>query len=493
MTTIDERSPTTLEVDLDYLSAQMEFSEAEDDQVAFVGGVGCGKSMVAADLVLEMVSKYPHCNPYKSENPAISIFSNTYPQLIEGTMHTFFERCDKWGVAYVDKVKTQHRVYLPDFDAVIGVWSVDKPEHFKSLELCYAWIDEAQAWEKYDYDMLLGRLRGTATQRERYPDMPLRLRITANPPHTLDHWLVDLCTEVNPETGKPPIRLVTASTYDNPFLPAKYIANLRSSYDPEVAEIEMGGKFGEIGKGRIWRCFSRKLHLLDDEQAQRLGLPALRYDPTLPLCWSHDFNIDPMCSVLFQWRRVNVRGFQRDVMYVLDCINVLDSRVELVVKEFMENRPDALAVARRSGLILYGDASGKTQSNRQTGESDFAALVQGLEKAGLAGELRVNESNPSLVDRYAAGNRMLLNAENEVGVVIRKHPRADKYHGHNPLVQDCERQYYKPGSRVPEVAKIKDGKPVKHVGHTGDAWSYPIFYEYPVRHHLGSSSPTTAR
>ena len=79
----------------------------------------------------------------------------------------------------------------------IGVWSVDNPINFKSLELCYVWIDEAQAWDRFAYNHVIGRRRGTAQQRRLYPEMPLRTRITANPPHTLDHWLVDLLSLIH--------------------------------------------------------------------------------------------------------------------------------------------------------------------------------------------------------------------------------------------------------------------------------------------------------
>lgn len=471
-----------MRVELDHLPAQDEFFNAQEDQVAYVGGVGSGKTRVGSDDVLKVAALYPKCGQ-NDDTPGIAIFSNTYPQLVDGTMASFFDRCESWGVSYIDKIRSEHKVYLPRLGAWIGVWSVDDPDKFKSLELCHIWIDEAQYWDKAAYDKVVGRLRGTDRQRRIYPKMPLRVRITANPPWTLDHWLVDLTTKPSLETGKPPIRLITASTYDNPYLPEDYITRLRSNYDPEVAEIEMGGKFGEIGKGRIWRRFNRGKHVWSEERARERGLPPLTYDPNLPLCWSHDFNIDPLSSVLFQWRRVNVPGFQHDVMYVIDELSIRHSIIEEAVREFAENRPEAVAVARRSGLILYGDAAGN-QGNRQTGESDWVALLSALDKEGFYGEKRVREANPERIDRYAAGNRMLEDGNGLIGCVI--HERCGN------VITDLERMFFKPGTRLVEVPRVKDGKPVKLVTHAADAWSYPIEYQYPVKFN-DSGVMTTSR
>lgn len=433
--------------------------------------------MVASDDILRVAALYPHCGK-GTKTPGIAIVSNTYQQLIDGTMATFFDRCEHWGVHWVDRIHAEHKIFIKEFDAWIGVYSVDEPDKFKSYEFCYIWIDEAQAdtWNKPAYDKLVGRLRGTERQRKLYPKMPLRVRITANPPWTMDHWLVDLNTKKSVETGKIPSRLITASTYDNPFLPAQYITRLKENFDPELAEIEMGGKFGDIGFGRIFRRFSRSKHVFSDERIEKCGLPALRYDSTLPICWSHDFNVDPLCSIIFQWRKVRVAGFQRIVMYIYAALQIRNSIIEEAVTTFLEHH-DAVKIARRRGLILYGDASGNTQTNRQTGLTDFAALTKELERNDLWGNIGTKEvgiANPERIMRYAAGNRMLEDANGNIGVVI------DEANC-EPLIIDLERMFYKPGTRQVEIPKYKDGKPTKLFTHLADAFSYPIAEEYPVR------------
>lgn len=467
---------------LDHLPSQDEFYNAQDGEVAFIAGLGLGKTMTASDWVLTGLTQYPHIRPSVRAKVAGGhfIFSNTYEQLRDGTLRSFFERIeDVWLAAdprfeYVDRVRDLHEIHFPRLGAVVNVRSMDKPINFKSLEICRAWIDEGQAYTKDAYDKIVGRLRGTSTQRRRYPSMPLQIRITANPPHTMDHWLVDLTTKPNQKTGKPPIRLITGTTYDNPFLPQDYIDRLEATYDPEIAEAELRGKFIEIGKGRIFRRFAKSKHVLTPEEAARRGLPPLEYDPSLPLCWSHDFNLDPLCSVLFQWRTVRAEGYQRVVMYVLDIIRVEHALIENAVQALID-RPEAAKIARRNGIILYGDAAGN-QGNRQTGVSDWVALKTELARQGFSGpEPRVPDANPERRSRFAAANRMLENAKGEIGVVM-----LESTTGH--LVTDCTRMYFKPGTFDVEIPKAKPGEiipPSRKLTHLGDAFSYPIHFDYP--------------
>jgi hypothetical protein len=475
-----------VKVSLDHLPAQDDFYNSQEDQVAYIGGLGCGKTRIGSDDTLRVAAEYPRCGKGE-KTPGLAIVSNTFQQLIDGTMSTFFDQCEKWGVHYVDRIRLEHKIYLKEFDAWIGVYSIDEPDKFKSYEFCYIWIDEAQAdtWNKPAYDKVVGRLRGTERQRRLYPKMPLRIRITANPPWTMDHWLVDLCTKPSESTGKIPCKLITASTWDNPFLPEGYIDRLYENFDPEVAEIEMGGKFGDIGHGRIFRRFSRGKHVISDEKAKQLGLPALRVDPNIKICWSHDFNVDPLCSVIFQWRKVRVNGFQRVVMYVLDVLQIRNSLIDMAVKAFLDKK-EFVDVARRRGLVLYGDASGNVQTNRQTGLTDFAALTNELEAVGLWGNIGTKEvgvANPERVMRWAAANRMLEDAKGNIGVVLRESTCG-------PLVTDFERMFYKPGTLQVEVAKIKDGKPTKLITHLADACTYPIAEEYPVQMNIDDTMST---
>ena len=446
-------------VKLDLLPAQDDFIYCEDQFAAFVGGLGCGKSLAGSLWMLLGALRYPEARHF--------IFSNTFKQLQSGTMVTFFETCERLGVKYVDRIRDK-AVYLPEWGVKIEVWTADDADLFRSLEIDRAWVDEAQEWNVNAYNVLIGRLRGSDHTRRVHPDLKLQLRLTANPPHTLDFWLVEKCTTPNEKTGKTPITLFQASTFDNYMLPEAYVNKLREEYDPELGAIELGGQFGDVGRNRIWRMFDRAKHVLTPAQALERNLPPLQYNPQLPVGWALDWNVDPMCSILFQWVPVDVPGYQRIVMYVLDEIRVRHSVVHTVVDEFLTR--EAAKVARHNRqLILYGDATGMTQTNRQTGHSDFAMLHRILGEKGFLGEKRLRNANPELRDRFAAGNAKLENYNHQIGVVIHKDC---KY-----LVKDISQTAYKPGENKQEVVKVADGGTTTHLG---DAWSYAIEYEFPI-------------
>lgn len=451
-------------LDLNLFPAQADFLGCEDMYAAFIGGWGCGKTRCASDWVLLGAVRWPQAAHF--------VFSNTYAQLKAGTMETFFGRCKAWGLRYIDRILDK-RVMLPDIGATIHVWTADDANLFHSLEIDRAWIDEAHRWSHMDYLKLESRLRGRDLSRILYPDISLQLRITANPPLTIDHWIVDMTTAPIERTGKPPITLFSAATQDNYLLPPEYVQGLLDTYDPELADIMMGGKFGDIGRGKIFRRFSRAKHVFSPEKAAQRGLPPLEYEPTLPVFWSLDFNVSPMCSVIGQWRRVNVAGYQPVVMFVLEEIRIPDSIIDTSVREFFR-RPGA-KIARQRGLILYGDASGEA-GNRQTGVSDWATVRRMLASNGYFGDARVPAANPKRRDRFNAANAKLENARGQVGVVIHERCRY--------LTRDVERMYYKPGTSDVLIPKVDPDDPTdaaRNWTHLADAFSYAICYDFPIK------------
>jgi hypothetical protein len=452
------------EITLDFLPVQDDFFECEDLAQGFIGGLGYGKSRIASDKFLKYIHKYPLAG--------FCIASNSFTQLEAGTLRTFFERCNAWGLKeetdYVNRVRYDGTIRFPKLGAVIDVRTASNKasEKFRSMELDFVWVDEGHYWDEMDYLILEGRLRGKEASRLAYPGITQQIWVTANPPHTMDHWLVRLCLDPIERTGKPAMTLFQASTYDNYFLPPTYIQGLLDKMDPELAEIELGGKFGDLGRGKIWRRFNASKHVFSAKRCEDFGIPAIEYDPSLPIHWSHDFNIDPLCSVIWQKRILNVRGFQKEVMYVIDELRIRDAIIDAAVSEF-KNR-DAFRIARKVGLYLYGDPAGN-QGNRQTGVSDWVTLRRGLHELGLNGQSLVENSHPTHRDRFNAGNGKFENGRGEIGVLF--NPRC-KY-----LRIDCERTYYKPGTSDQLVVKAEDGGTTTHLM---DALSYAISKLWPI-------------
>jgi len=452
------------DITLELFPVQDDFFFCDDRAQGYIGGLGTGKSRVASHKLISKILQYPLAG--------FCIASNSFTQLEAGTLRTFFAACETWdlleGRDYVNHVRYDGKIKFPKLGAEIDVRSASNKasEKFRSLELDFVWVDEGHYWEEMDYLILEGRLRGRESSRKAYPGLTQQIWVTANPPHTMDHWLVRMCLDPIERTGKPAMTLFQSSTYDNYFLPEAYIQGLVDKMDPELAAIELGGNFGDLGKGKIWRRFSATKHIFDAKRCSDLGIPPIEWDPLLPVHWAHDFNIDPLCSVLFQIREMRVDGFQKQVAYVIDEMRVRDAIIDSAVKEF-QNR-DAYKIARKNGLYLYGDPAGN-QGNRQTGESDWVALRKGLHNLGITGTSRIANAHPTHRDRYNAGNGKFENGRGEIGTLF--HPRC-KY-----IRLDAERTYYKPGTSDQLVVKAADGGTTTHLM---DALTYAVHYLWPI-------------
>jgi hypothetical protein len=474
---------------LQLLPVQREFFDDKSPSVAYIGGLGTGKSLVSCHKLLATLFQHPGISPIGA--PSFYIFTGTYSQLKQGLLTSLKEALyDTWIKAdaryiFEDKLASDKTLIFPRLNASIGLRSLDADQHWKSIEICVAWGDEMAHFSEQAYDRIVGRLRGTATQRRLYPSFVPQFIISSNPPHHRSHWLTEKCTIPHPKTGVPPIKLHTSSSYANPFLPAGYLAEMEKMFDPELAKAEIGGEFVDLGRDLVYRRFSREKHYLTPQEAERRGLPPLTYDDRLPLVLSCDFNLSPLCSLLCQMRRVNAPKYQGQVLYVLDSIRLEDALIPDTARELC-NRREAAEVAYRNGIIFYGDSSGLS-SNRQTGMSDFAASLLEFKRLGFESlNMRVPAANALHTDSTNSTNRMLEDSEGNIGIVIAQ----NRYNAW--LVMDLERSMWKAGTSSFDLMKPKAGETIpasKMLGHLADCLRYVCHSAKPIT----AFRPLTAR
>ena len=79
------------------------------------------------------------------------------------------------------------------------------------------------------------------------------------------------------------------------ILPADEVESARRRLDPVIFKQEYMGEF-VIARGRAFADFNPAIHV-----------KPTAYDPSLNLCWSLDFNINPMCSGIIQYHLDQVR------------------------------------------------------------------------------------------------------------------------------------------------------------------------------------------
>ena len=95
------------------------------------------------------------------------------------------------------------------------------------------------------------------------------------------------------------------------------------------------------------------------------NLEPLRYNPQLPLFWSLDFNVNPMCSVIGQR--------DRDRVYILDELALPDSTTWHTCEAFLELIGSWGRLSpHTTGIDVYGDATGN-----RVDTASFPDLVSG--------------------------------------------------------------------------------------------------------------------
>jgi hypothetical protein len=219
------------------------------------------------------------------------------------------------------------------------------------------------------------------------------------------------------------------------ILPATEIASAKRRMDPQLFEQEMMGKFILAG-GRAFPDFDAKVHVKEVE-----------YDSDLPICWSLDFNINPMCSGVLQHCNGEVR--------VLDELVLPDTKTDAAVTAFLDRALERRWDVRQ--LQIYGDATGNARDST-SGLSDWYIVQNRLSM--LKPQMRVPRSNPAIKETINAINARLKSADETISLLI--HPRCDR------LIQDFRNALW------PSPTLLHDEHSL--------AWlRYFVHREYPIR------------
>ena len=207
----------------------------------------------------------------------------------------------------------------------------------------------------------------------------------------------------------PNIQIFRGSIYDNPYIPYEEIQKLESKYpegDP-VRRIRLNGELiPGIGGARIYSPFERSIHV-------KTGL---EFHTRSPLCWTWDFNVQPMVSLVGQR--------QGDLFKVFRTIWLEQGHIFTMVDRFKEIYP-----THGSEIYLYGDSSGN-QRGQQTNKSNWNLILKAMSDYPVPVQLKVPEKNPGVIDRINAVNYALKDDHGNCGVEV--DPCNDE------LIQDLE-------------------------------------------------------
>lgn len=243
------------------------------------------------------------------------------------------------------------------------------------------------------------------------------------------------------------------SIYDNPYIGRDEIARLEGKYPIGSVErrIRLDGEWLPGMQGaRAYTAFDSRIHV----KPQGILIPRR------PLCWTWDFNVEPMCSLIGQ-RDGELFRVHKEL--ILDT----DASIDQMVNWFREVYPTHFGE-----IWLYGDATGKNRNDAVPGgRSEWSLILQHMRTYGVPVRLKVPDTNPLVSDRINAVNHAHKDENGTIRVEI--DPSCVE------LIADLEQVLRDARGGIKKVSDRKNLY-FKRT-HSSDALGYWINREEPVR------------
>lgn len=216
---------------------QHDYIYSTEPTVVYVGGVGAGKTIANTLLALRYAKEFPGIRTL--------MCAPTYQMLHDTTMHEFFtavppslivsSRGGSYPEAIVDFGYGPSQILFRAFD------DAHKP---RSLNLGLAIIDEGISAR---FDVIL-----SIAERLRVPDAPNHLRLTSNSGSRESEFYKSFVADPNVDR-----KVITCTSFDNPFLPAGYLARLRDleKSRPLYFRRMVLGEWGELDEAETIGAF----------------------------------------------------------------------------------------------------------------------------------------------------------------------------------------------------------------------------------------------
>ncbi|MCR4297386.1 MAG: terminase large subunit [Gallionella sp.] len=413
---------------------QCEFLSMPNKYRAMVGGFGSSKTWTGCMAMAAHHWEHPRINA--------GYFAPTYPMIRDIFYPTMEEVASDFGLR-VDVKEGNKEVHFYSGRQYRGTTicrSMENPNVIIGFKIGYALIDE--------FDMLEPRKAHNAWRkiiaRMRYNDASLKNGVdvvTTPEGFRATHKLFVADVAEKPELAKN-YGLLQVSTYDNEAnLPEEYIPSLFEAYTKELVAAYIDGQFVNLTSGTVYRSYDRKRC----DSHETIKTPVKDANGKVlaePLFIGMDFNVTKMAaSVAVQ--RPNGWHYVAELKDVFDTPDMVK-----IVKERWADQGHR--------IIVYPDPTGKNRETVDASKSDIALL----EQAGFT--VRAENQSPSIKDRVNATNKQI-----EIGCL---HVNARAC----PTIVKClEQQSYD-----------DNGEPDKKSGfdHQNDATSYPMAYEFPIKH-----------
>jgi hypothetical protein len=373
--------------------------------VAFVGGIGSGKSWSAAVWFCSRALKFPEARGL--------ISACDYPQLEASTLVCLAEVCEAYNIPLYPNLGTPDetaRAIANRKNCRIGdCWvlcisatkfggaTAKSKQSGRGMQLRFAWIDEGAYIDQVAFETINGRLgrgKGTLKGIGVISTTPNR-----NQPY---NWLYDHFDDPDRDESKVNLyKSFHAHTKDNPHLDSDYVQSLEASYTPELAIVELAGGYASTSTGRVFKHWERSRNALTrSDEVRDFG-----YNPKRPLWASFDYNWHPATCLLAQPLDPFAPRDEIELVIVGE-IYIEQSDTYELAETFVE----WLATHQQQGEIkITGDASGnqKTANSKKT---NWAIVKDTLNAAQVRYTTTIPKANPNVKDTVNAVNSLFYHS-----------------------------------------------------------------------------------
>lgn len=405
------------------LPSQQRFHDSTATFKGFSGPIGSGKSQALCQEAIRLSYQNPGCTGL--------IGAPTYPMLRDSTLASLTEILETSELPF-DLNKGDNVLTMKDSDSRILLRPVEDFDRLRGTNLAWFGVDELTYTQEGAWLRLEGRLRD--------PQATRRCGFAVWTPKGFD-WVYRKFIS-QPVEG---YEAIQAQAYENRFLLDKvpdFYDRLKASYDENFFRQEVLGDYLNVRGGLVYPAFRR------DQNVRELEI-----DPALPVLWTLDFNVTPLCSLVVQKCRDEVR--------VLDEIVLRRATTEQACEEF--ERKFGMP---QGGVAVFGDANGMTMHTASE-LTDFQVIRDYFFARRSPVRLNVPNCNPSVRARVGLVNSRLCNAEGDVSLVVS--PRCKE------LIDDFEQVAYEEEST--QIDKNKD----RNRTHASDALGYLVWQECQTR------------
>jgi PBSX family phage terminase large subunit len=225
---------------------QQAFVTSDTRYVAFISGIGAGKTVGGVGRLLRNVS---HLNPGHTGY----VLAPTVPSL----RNVIVPELEKWGV--LDRCeynRTEKRLEFPN-DSTVILESADndrKIERLRGPSVAWFWMDEAATIDRRAWDVMTGRLR---------EGDHLNAFVTTTPKG--ENWIHELFVDERTRLDDADV-VRGIPTHDNPHLPEDYTEEIVEQYEGRFYEQEVLGEFTDF-EGLVYPWFSED-NLVDEPPAE---------------------------------------------------------------------------------------------------------------------------------------------------------------------------------------------------------------------------------